>query len=366
MSPFSRRSFLRACSATPLLGFVAQRASAAEVSGEYSESIDKLVGAKLLAEGPGLAALVVEEGEITHARAYGYADLKTKRPITTRTPFDLASVSKQFTAMAVMILAERNKLGLRDDVRRFLPELPVFDDDRPIRITDLLHHTSGLTDYMDLWTGSDEDFEKLPNFGVLKLAAASKLGDPTGTKYEYSNTNYALLATIVERAAKITFAKFQAQEIFKPLGMQDSYVYDGTVRHSPLIPCGYKRDDDDEAEPVSSPSVIVGDGNQFSSLEDLAKWDAGLRAHKLVSKSMQLRAYTAGKLDDGEQHSYGFGWRDTKDEDHPAVMHNGSWAGTATYICRYLKDDVTIVLLSNDEAIDVDDLGDAIAELHRQ
>ena len=81
---------------------------------------------------------------------------------------------------------------------------------------------------------------------------------------------------------------------------------------------GYKRDGD-EAEPVSSPSVLVGDGNQFSSLEDLAKWDAGLRAHKLVSQDMQLRAYTAGKLDDGEQHSYGFGWRDTEDDDHPAV-----------------------------------------------
>lgn len=364
MSPLSRRTFLKACSAVPLSGFLAPGAAAADVTGEHSKGIDKLVRATLLDEGPGLAALVVVEGEVTHARGYGYADLKTGRRITTRTPFDLASVSKQFTAMAVMILAEREQLALRDDVRRWLPELPVFNAKRPIRITDLLHHTSGLTDYMDLWTGSDEDFEKLPNSGVLKLAAANKLGHPTGTKYEYSNTNYALLATIVERAAKIPFAKFQAQEIFKPLGMQDSYVYDGTARHSPLIPRGYKRDGD-EAESVSSPSVLVGDGNQFSSLEDLAKWDAGLRAYKLVSEKMQLRAYTAGKLDDDEQHSYGFGWRDTEDDDHPAVTHNGSWAGTATYICRYLKDDVTIVVLSNDEALDVDELGDAIAELHR-
>lgn len=364
MSRLSRRSFIRTCSAATILGLAARQAAAGDVAGEHSKKIDKLVRAKLLDEGPGLAALVVSEGEITHARGYGYADVDAERRITTRTPFDLASVSKQFTAMAVMILAERGRLGLRDDVRRFLPELPVFNARRPIRITDLLHHTSGLSDYMELWDGTDEEFEKLPNSGVLKLVAMNKLGHPTGTKYEYSNTNYALLATIVERAAKQSFARFQAQEIFRPLGMTDSYVYDGTARPSPLIARGYKRDGDD-FEPVSSPSVIVGDGNQFSSLEDMAKWDAGLRAHKLVSEKMQRQAYTAGKLDDGEQHSYGFGWRDTENDDHPAVMHNGSWAGTSTYICRYLTNDVTIALLSNDEALDADELGDEIAELHR-
>lgn len=359
----SRRMFLQACSATPMLGLGARQVFSADAVGEHSKRIDKLARSKLLAVGPGLAVLVVNEGEIEHAKGYGFADIEAARPITTRTPFDLASVSKQFTAMAVMILAERHKLKLGDDVRKLLPELPVFDEDRPIRIVDLLHHTSGLTDYMELWTGSDAEFAKLPNSGVLRLAARSKLSHDTGTKYEYSNTNYALLAVIVERAAKLPFAKFQAQEIFKPLGMRDSLVYDGSVPLPTSVPCGYKRTDD-EVERVSSPSVIVGDGNQFSSIEDLAKWDLALRSHKLVSAAMQLRAYTGGKLDDGEPHGYGFGWVEGDDEDHPSVSHDGSWAGTATYICRYIKDDLTIALLSNDDEFDVAELGDELAELY--
>ncbi|MCE9607431.1 MAG: beta-lactamase family protein [Planctomycetia bacterium] len=360
----SRRLFLgRSCCSLAAVGFATRASAAADVEGEHSKQIDKVVHKNLKAGGPGIAVLVVSAGEIEHARGYGFADIETKRPITTRTPFDLASVSKQFTAMAVMILAEREQLTLRDDVRKHLPELPAFDEDRPIRILDLLHHTSGLTDYMELWTGTDAEFEKLPTLGVLKIAAKHKLGHKTGTQYEYSNTNYALLAILVERVAKMTFAKFQAKEIFTPLAMRDSFVYDGSVPHPNVIPRGYKRTDDG-VELVGSPNVIVGDGNQFSSIEDMAKWDLALRSHKLVSKQMQQRAYTPGKLDDGEAHDYGFGWTDASSDDHRAVSHDGSWAGTATYICRYLDDDLTVVILSNDDAFDVDALGDKIAEVY--
>lgn len=361
----SRRSFLQTCCVLPAVGLFSGRAAAEEIRGAKSAAIDQLVAEVLDEGGPGLAMFVAHRGKVVHRRAYGLANLKTERTLTTRTPFDLASVSKQFTAMAIMILAERGRLTLRDDIRKYLPEMPAFDEERPIRILDLLHHTSGLTDYMDLWTGSDEEFETLPNSGVLKIVAKSKLGHETGTEYEYSNTNYALLPIIVERSTRMSFAKFQAQEIFKPLEMHDSLVYDGTAPLPKSIARGYKRNDDGKFEIASSPSVIVGDGNQFSSLEDLEKWDSALRAHRLVSKPMQDRAFAAGKLDDGEFHSYGFGWVEGDDEAHPSVSHDGSWAGTATYICRYLQDDATVAILANDEGLDVAELGESVAEIFR-
>ena len=168
------------------------------------------------------AVLVVSKGRVVHAKGYGQADLSTNRPITTDTLFELASVSKQFTSMAIMMLAEESRLRYSDDIRTYLPEFPQHKPGRAIAVSDLLHHISGIPDYMDVWEGDEAAFARLTNADILKLLAKQPLSFPTGTKYDYSNSNYVLLALIVKRIARQTFSQFMTERIFAPLGMKHS------------------------------------------------------------------------------------------------------------------------------------------------
>ena len=208
-------------------------------------AIDKLVEANgINASEPGVAVLIHQPGKLLFQKGYGMANLKAEKPITPRTMFELASVSKTFTATAVLILHDRGKLSIQDDVRSHLPELPEYEKRHPIRIRDLLQHTSGLPDYMD--------FENVPsrhkafwvNDDYLDLFAKRRdqfpLVFPTGEKYVYNNTNYLLLASIIERVGKRSFGRFLRDEVFTPAGMEHSFIYEGP-RAIPDNPPGYAK-----------------------------------------------------------------------------------------------------------------------------
>lgn len=348
-----------------LASLLVPRAGPAEdVVGPRSAKIDAVVHKRVPDNGPGVAVAVVDKGKIAHARGYGLADIENRRPIHPETLFDLASVSKQFTAMAVMMLAEEGKLAFNDDARTHLPELKQHNPRRPIRIADLLHHTSGLPDYMGVWEGTDEEFAVLTNEGVLKLIAKHKLDFPTGTKHDYSNTNYVLLAIIVERVAKKPFDRYLREKIFDPLKMQRTRINRGDVLKFSNLALGYKRRKNGTAARSYSPAVVTGDGNVFSCVADLALWEEGLRTNQLVSEKMLRRAMKSGKLDDGTEHGYGFGWSDDTVDDRRSFGHSGGWYGYENYSCRYLDLDAAIFVLSNNEDFDSGDLVDAIAEVY--
>ncbi len=307
---------------------------------------DDLAAKSVKPDGPGAAVLVMKDGKVLHKKGYGLANLEHKAPVTADSVFDLASLSKQFTAMAVMLLADRGTLAFEDDARKLLPELPEHDKARPIRIVDLLHQVSGLPDYLNLLDQWKGDPDRMKNDDVLKLVAAQKLAFPTGTKWAYSNSNYCLLALVVERASKKTFAQFLRAEIFEPLGMKSSLVLDDATIVIPNRAYGYGREKGRWAHHHSD-LVMTGDGAVQTSIEDWTRWEGELREPKLVKPETLQRAFAPGALDGGKAHSYGFGWSVGTVNERRVIEHSGGWVGYTCHVARYPDDGLAVVVLTN-------------------
>jgi CubicO group peptidase (beta-lactamase class C family) len=309
--------------------------------------IDDLVHDTIDDGGAGLALAVIQGGKVIHARGYGLADLDRETPITTATVFDLASVSKQFTAFAILLLVERGQIDLDEPIRSYLHQFEVKSKGRDITVRDLLLHTSGLADYTgDDWDGTDEEFQNLTCEGHVHWLNGTRPARAPGKRYEYNNSGYALLARIVEEVSGQPYSAFVRDHIFIPLRMDRTVAFDDLSLRIPGRAKGYK-----EGEHVEEPSVIQGDGNLFSCIDDLIRWDAALRSGALVGSARLEEAWTNGALDDGspiddgEGSGYGFGW--CIEEEDEAVSHSGSWAGTSTSILRYLGADLSILALSS-------------------
>ena len=335
---------------------------------ELEEGIAEIVEERIDTEGPGVAILVVESGEIVHAKGYGLADLSGS-PITSHSIFDLASVSKHITGTAISLLIERGQIAPEDPVARHVRALRLEDEGRPITIQDLLWHVSGLPDYTgDAWDDSDEAFERLTNAKLVEWLNEQELVGAPGVEYEYNNSGYALLARVVEEVSGQSYASFVEANLFRPLGMKHTVALDSLTRKLPNRVTGYTSKSG-KPKKSASPSVIQGDGNVFTCIEDLARWELALQRGTLVSREALDRAWTNGTLDDGspiedeDGNGYGYGWCIGDDDESRAIFHDGSWDGTATSYVRYLDDEVSIILLSNDEEADLDDLREAIEEV---
>lgn len=325
-----------------LLLLPASMAAGAEPTrAEQSAKLHELLLSHVSADGPGAVVIVARGGDVIGQTAIGYADVEEKRPMDAGTVFDLASCSKQFTAMAVMILAERGKLSFDDDARRYLPELAVREP--PIRVSDLLHMTSGLPDYEKLL----DHLEDKTNLDVLHAVAAQPLLFPTGSKFNYCDTNYVLLATVVERVSGRAFGRFLEEEIFDPAGMKQSVLLESPGQPIENRALGYARDKAGEIKPSREDTRTFGDGQVMTSASDLLKWDRALREGKLVKPAMLSRAFTSGTLADGKPCGYGFGWFIGGKSGSRVAEHGGKWAGTSTYISHHLDDGLTVIVLSN-------------------
>ncbi|HVX15310.1 MAG TPA: serine hydrolase domain-containing protein [Pirellulales bacterium] len=334
-------------------------------------AIDRLVKKQgFTDEGPGVAILIVQPGRTTFKKGYGLAKLHPKTPITPETLFELASVSKTFTATGTLRLAEQKKLSIDDDVRDYLPELPEYDPQRPIRIRDLLQHTSGLPDYMqfadvparhkDFWVNEDYAAE------FARQREQHPLDFRTGRKYEYNNTNFMLLALIVERVSKRSFGTFLHDEVFAPAGMTSTFVYENPsavpAGRGTLCAIGYEKTKKgwDAAWGVPPDRhetlLTVGDGAVWTNLADMAHWDAALRHHKLLNAATLREALKPSRTDDGQTNGYGLGWSVYLDDSGRmnGFGHDGSWGGFRTSYYHYQLADRTTVILSNRGSFDPD------------
>jgi CubicO group peptidase (beta-lactamase class C family) len=324
--------------------------------------LDAYLSKQFPVNGPGAAVLVIHRGHPILDKGFGLADVEKKVPISPTTNFDLASCSKQFTALAVMLLADRGKLSFDDDIRKHLPELPVFDQKHPIRIRDLLHHTSGLPDYTSFWKSKYDDFTKLTCEGVVELLKDRKLDFSPGAKFDYSNTNYAFLPVIVSRVSGKRFGDFMREEVFQPLGMNRTVVFDDMSTVVLERATGYrKRGSKWEKSSLDGPTC--GDGNVFTNLQDLARWDAAITAGKLANAETWKLAFTPGRTSDGKATKYGFGWNIGERQGKPMHNHGGGWAGTRTAITRFPVNQFTIVVLSNNEATSPGRVSNRIADI---
>jgi CubicO group peptidase (beta-lactamase class C family) len=297
--------------------------------------------------------LVAEKGKAIFEKAYGYTDYTTSDTLTTDYQFRLASVSKQFTAMAIMILMERQVLEYDDEVNLYLSDFPY----KNVTIRNLLTHTSGLPDYGDLldkyWDVDDPSHSVVSNrdlYTLLTQYAPPQKFNP-GEDHQYCNTGYLVLALLVEEITGQSFQSFLSENIFTPLGMSNSY----------LNPANGQLDDHHRAKGFTRnldgtgylakdwhyQNGMYGDGGVISTVHDLLLWDRALRSEKLVHQSTLQEAFTQVMLKDGTTREYGFGWSVIKQDSGIIVAHGGGWLGYTTGILRDLSSDQTIIQLCN-------------------
>ena len=308
--------------------------------------------------------LIADKGEVLYKNAFGYSDFNVKRKLTTNSMFELASISKQFTAMGIMMLCEKGLLNYSSNIRKFFPGLP-YDS---ITIRNLLNHTSGLIDSEDLINRYWDRTKIITNEDILNLLREhqpSLLFQP-GEKYKYSNTGYIILALIIEKVSGLTYGEYVKQNIFIPAGMERTMVY--RRRFMPedindyafgyvlsLKDKGYSLPDSVErVKRVITLDGLLGEKSISSTVEDLFKWDRCLYTNKLLSQETLQEAFISGKLNDGSDididykgHSYGFGWRVHNSNDGKMVWHTGHYPGYSNLIMRYVDIDRTIICLSN-------------------
>lgn len=280
---------------------------------------------------PGAAVLVARDGEVRLARGYGLANLETRAPCAPETNFRLASVTKQFTALCVLLLAARGKLSLDDELPRFFPGF------HRVTIRQLLTHTSGLPDYEELIPA--DTTAPVKDRDVLELLRGrERTYFPPGARFRYSNSGYALLALVVEAVSGMTFAEFLRRHVFAPLQMNNTVAYEAGVSDVPRRAMGYtRRGDVFELTDQSLTSAVLGDGGIYSSVADLFKWDQALYTEKLIGQSWLRQAFT----DWG--HGYGFGWF----VEAGRLWHHGETCGFTTRIERFPDKRLSVIILAN-------------------
>ena len=347
-----------------------------------TNQVDAVFSALKSDRAPGAAVLVVRHGRVAFRRGYGVTDLRTFQKIQANTNFRLASFTKQFTAACVMLLARDGKLHYDDHLTDFFPEFPEYG--KSITVRNLLNHTSGLPDYGELLMKqyANTPPEKVPQIldaGVLKLLELQTSGEfPTGTKWEYSNSGYAVLAMIVEKVSGKPFGQFLQERIFAPLKMTNTIAYEKGKNEVPHRAYGHSRVEDKgksdggwQETDQSPTSAVLGDGGIYSSLDDLARWDRALRDHTLLSAAEMQPALTPvqvsggpAKPEEGPAPAYGFGWFLDPYHGHKRMSHDGGTIGFRTTIQRFNDDDLTIIVLANRTDINPEELALKVADLY--
>ena len=337
-----------------------------------SKQIDQIFAGLQSSDAPGAAVLVLRDGHPVFERGYGVSDLRTRHKIDASTNFRLASLSKQFTAMSVMLLVHDGKLHYEDHLTDIFPNFPAYG--KAITIRQLLNHTSGLRDYEDLmdanrWTESKQiqDAEVLD---LLMQQTSTKF--PPGRHWEYSNSGYVVLGLVVEKVSGMPFREFLRDRIFSPLHMTHTIAYQRGKNEVTDRAYGYSRENGSwKLTDQSSTSATLGDGGIYTSVNDLAQWDAALRDHVLLSPDEMQPGVTAAvvpdhsvKGPDNEDAEYGFGWYLNSYQGHPRMWHYGETMGFRTNIQRFTQDNLTIIVLCNRADLNPGQLAVKVADLY--
>ncbi len=324
-------------------------------------------------ETPGVAAMVVRNGKIVFNKSYGLANFEYDIPITSNTVFHIASVSKQFTTFAIYLLEKEGKISLDDNLRKYIPEIPEFD--KPITIRHLCSHTSGLRDQWGLLTLAGWRMDDvITTEQVLKLVSHQKESNFTaGSQFMYSNTGFTLLAEIIERISGVSFAEYVSKNIFQPLKMNNSQVYDD---HRKIVKNRAYSYGEIQGEYIKSKLnySIAGATSLFTTTEDLAKWVLNFETLIVGDKELMERYNEISKLDNGEPAILGILQGDTVYHAKGQFLknyrgltfynHTGSDAGFNTYLIRFPKQRLSIILLSNDWSFNSFGNGQEIAKFY--
>jgi CubicO group peptidase (beta-lactamase class C family) len=295
---------------------------------------------------PGASVAVIKDGAIIYEHSYGLANVDTPEPATSQTNYRLASMTKQFTAMSILLLAERKELSLDAPVARYLPELATAAP--KVTLRHLLMHTSGLPEYETLLPKGDT--KQIVDRDVLALIAQQKLELTPGARFRYNNTGYALLAMVIERVSKVSYSEFLRRNIFKPLGMVATATCEpnAQITHRAY---GYSVSPDDQTTLADQTrtTAVLGDGGIYSSTHDLALWiDALDRNTLLGSSSKRLTEATSALVATAEPGiSYGYGWRISEQRGTKLVFHTGTTSGFKNALLWVPSRKLGVVVLTN-------------------
>lgn len=331
--------------ATSLLFGCAGATSSTRTPRVDARDVDALFTAYEGPERPGASVVVIHEGRVVLSRAYGLAELEGRTPATPDTHYRLASLTKQFTAMALLRLVEEGKLRYEDRVVDVLPGFP--ESLREVRVRHLLQHTSGIWDY-EAFVPATQTVQVKDADVLALLHRAEGTYFPPGSAVRYSNSGYAVLALIVERVGGMPFARFLRERVFTPAGLHSTVAHEEGMSTVPQRAYGYVADAEGFRPRDQSPtSAVLGDGGVYSSILELAKWDAALDAHVLVSEATQRLAWTAPTLPDGTSTHYGFGWFVDEDGGRVRLSHHGETSGFTNAIVKYPEQRLTVIVLTN-------------------
>ncbi|MCU1240885.1 MAG: beta-lactamase [Candidatus Acidoferrum typicum] len=375
-----------ACFAAALLLFCClsgPRESGAE--DDLSARINRIFTALGDDKSPGLGVLVRKDGRTAFERGYGVRDLRSFAKIDSQTNFRLASCSKQFTAMSIMLLVHDGKLRYNDKLTDVFPDFPAYG--KAITIRNLLNHTSGLPDYEDLMAAAEKrkgasiwsDTHQIQDAEVLNLLEQEKAGKFTpASQWSYSNSGYVVLGLVVAKLSGKPFREFLRERIFAPLKMSQTIAYQEGQNEVTNRAYGHSKEGDAWKQTDQSPtSATLGDGGIYSSLNDLAKWDEALAQHTLLSENGMRLALTPAQLTTGAQPqwpansdraqgtpvAYGFGWFLDPYRNYVRMWHYGDTSGFHTYIERFPADRLTIIILCNRTDLDPESLATKVADM---
>jgi CubicO group peptidase (beta-lactamase class C family) len=340
------------------ISFAAQPSTADQASDPVSAFVRREMQKQHI---PGLTLLVSKNGNPIRGEGYGVSNLELNVAAKPETIFQSGSVGKQFTATAVMMLVEAGKVGLEDPLTKYFPEAP--SSWRQATVRELLSHTAGFTDY-------PKNFDERKDYTedeLLNIVEAIPLAFSPGTNWKYSNLGYLTLGILIHRVTGEFYGDFLQQRIFRPLGMTTTRIM-SEVDIIPNRSAGYRLVNGEvKNQEWVSPSVnTTADGSLYFSILDLAKWDAALYTDRLLTKSSLTQMWTVAALRNGQPNSghYGYGWFIESQDGHRLIEHEGQWQGFETQICRYVNDELTVVVLTNLAEAKPDLIAHGVARLY--
>lgn len=326
----------------------------------FSE-FDKILSERFKPNEPGAAVLVARKGQIIYKKAFGMANLEYNIPMKVDNIFRIGSITKQFTALAILQLIEQEKLNLQDDITKFIPDYPTHG--HIITIEHLLTHTSGIQSYTDM--NGFEDRMKLdlkPN-ELIDIFKNQPMQFAPGTKWNYNNSGYFLLGYIIEKISGKTYPQYLEDNFFKPLGMTNSF-YGSDLKIVKNRAGAYSQDSTGFINsPAMSMSLPYAAGSIQSTVEDLFKWHQAIHSYKLVKKESLDKAFTNYRLNNGTETDYGYGWFLSNIQESPTIEHGGGINGFLTQSIYLPKEDVFVAIFSNCDCNSPDEVASKIAAL---
>ena len=332
-------------------------------SGEAAHDVNRLFSAWDQSDSPGAAVIIVRNGKVAYQHGFGRASLEHDVPITSQTVFDVASVAKQFTGLAIAMLIENGTLALDDDIRTYLPEVPDFGD--PIRIRHLLYHTSGLRDWSPALVLSGGTWYDITTDKIIELVRHQRaLGSAPGEKDLYCNTGYNLLAAIVAKVSEKPFSVWMKENVFRPLGMNSTQFCDGPPAVVSHLADSYEFKPGTGFVRLTSRLFAPGSSTLLTTIEDMGKWLTNLETAKVGGTEALAAMRKRGRLNSGSTINYGFGLVLESVHDLETESHGGGWEGYTSAVLHIPSKRFGVAVLANHADINAEALTKQIAEIY--